>query len=415
MFEQLFTYQGALSRHRDAPLVEERERYLTTRAAVGLAPATLQKLAQELRIIAQTLAFPAEGPIDAAAIRKAADQWVQSQSHGPHSQSRQEGPQLRFIRVATEWFRFLGRLDEPEEKAAPFDCLVESFALCMRHERGLSSKTISKYTWFARQFGYWFSPHERPFSDVTVGDVDAFLTLRGQRWCRVSVATAAKALRAFFRYAEHRQWCAAGIASAIESPRLFQQETLPAGPTWTEIQQLLSQTHSERPGDIRDHAILMLLALYGLRSGEVSALQVDQLDWAHEQITISRPKQHCSQVYPLTKELGTALIRYLRDVRPRCERREVFLTLRAPWRPLSAGALHRLTQTRLVQVGYRGPHYGPHTLRHACAAHLVACDLSLKEIGDHLGHRSPDATRIYAKVDMQQLREVARFDIGDLP
>jgi site-specific recombinase XerD len=414
MFEQLFTSHGVLSRHRGAPLVEERERYLANRAAVGLAPATLQKLAQELRLIAQALEFPANGLIDAAAIGTMADRWAHAQSHEPSSLDR-SGPRLRFIRVATEWLRFLGRFDEPEEEATPLTLLVETFATCMRHERGLSSKTISKYTWFARQFGQWFSTHERPFSDVTVGDVDAFLTLGGQRWCRVSVATAAKALRAFFRYAEHRQWCAAGIASAIESPRLFQQETLPAGPTWTEIQQLLSQTHTEHPGDIRDYAILMLLALYGLRSGEVSALRVDQLDWAHEQITISRPKQHCSQVYPLTQELGTALIRYLRDVRPRCERREVFLTLRAPWRPLSAGALHRLTQIRLVQVGYRGPHYGPHTLRHACAAHLVACDLSLKEIGDHLGHRSPDATRIYAKVDVQQLREVARFDMGDLP
>lgn len=413
MFEQLFTYHGVLSRHREAPLVEERERYLATRSAVGLAPATLQNLAQELRIIALTLEFPAKGSIDAAAISTAAERWAPSQSHAQPSPDRQ-GPRLRFMRVATEWLRFLGRFDEPEEEAAPFSLLVETFAACMRHERGLSSKTISKYTWFAREFGQWFTPHERPFSDVTVGDVDVFLTVCGRRWCRVSIATAAKALRAFFRYAEHRQWCTSGIAAAIEGPRLFQQETLPAGPTWTEVQQLFSQANTDHPRDIRDHAILMLLALYGLRSGEVSALRVDQLDWAHEQITIGRPKQRCSQVYPLTRELGTALIRYLRDIRPRCERREVFLTLRAPWRPLSAGALHHLTRTRLVQIGYGGPHYGPHTLRHACAAHLVACDLSLKEIGDHLGHRSPHATRTYAKVDMPRLREVARFDMGGL-
>jgi len=112
--------------------------------------------------------------------------------------------------------------------------------------------------------------------------------------------------------------------------------------------------------------------------------------------------------------MGTALLRYLQEVRPRCDRREVFLTLRAPLRRLSAGALHHLTRTRLAQVGYIGQHYGPHTLRHACAAHLVACDLSLKEIGDHLGHCSPYATRIYAKVDIQGLREVARFDVGEL-
>jgi integrase/recombinase XerD len=413
MFEQLFTYRGVLSRHREAPLVEERERYLAMRAAAGLAPATLQNLAQALRLIAHTLELPADGPLDMTAVTMAAERWVQSQLHGQHAQDRQ-GPRRRFIRVATEWLRFLGRLDEPEEVVTPFTILVEAFGTCMRHERGLSSKTIRQYTWFVQQFGQWFSTQAHPFSDVIVGDIDAFLTVCGQRWCRVSVATAAKALRAFFRYAAHQQWCAAGLAAAIESPRLFQHETLPVGPSWTEVQQLLAQTHTEHPRDIRDQAILILFAIYGLRSGEVSALRVDQLDWAHAQLTIGRPKQHCSQVYPLTQELGTALIRYLRDVRPRCERREVFLTLRAPWRPLSAGALHHLTRTRLAQVGYVGPHQGPHTLRHACAAHLVACNLSLTEIGDHLGHRSPDATRTYAKVDVQRLREVARFDVGEL-
>lgn len=413
MFEQLFTYHRVVSRHREAPLVQERERYLVACAAVGLAPETLRNLAQELRIIAEALDLATTDALNAAAINAAAARWAHAQPHRQASPGRQGSPG-RFIRVATAWLRFLGRLDEPTADATPFAALLEAFAASMHHERGLSSTTISKYKWFARQFCQWFSTQDCLFSALTVDDVDAFLTLRGQRWSRVSGATAAKALRAFLRYAEHRQWCALGIAAAIESPRLFQHETLPTGPTWPEVQQLLEQTNTDHPRDIRDHAILMLFALYGLRSGEVASLRFEQLDWAHEQVTIVRTKQHRSQLYPLTRAMGTALLRYLQEVRPRCDRREVFLTLRAPLRRLSAGALHHLTRTRLAQVGYIGQHYGPHTLRHACAAHLVACDLSLKEIGDHLGHSSPYATRIYAKVDIQGLREVARFDVGEL-
>jgi len=299
MFEQLFTYHGVLSRHRDAPLVEERERYLAARVADGLAPATLQNLAQELRIIAHQLVFPADGRLDAAAISRAAERWVPSPPYGPHARDLQ-GPRQRFIRVATAWLRFLGRLAEPAEDVTPFTRLVESFATCLRHERGLSSKTLRTYTWFVRQFGQWWSTHERPFAAVTVGDVDAFFLACGHRWGRVSVATAAKALRAFFRYAEHQQWCMTGIAAAIESPRLFQQETLPTGPTWPEVQQLFSHTNTAHPRDIRDHAILMLFALYGLRSAEVAALRLDQLDWTHAQMTIARPKQHCSG-YPYNR------------------------------------------------------------------------------------------------------------------
>ena len=53
-------------------------------------------------------------------------------------------------------------------------------------------------------------------------------------------------------------------------------------------------------------------------------------------------------------------------------------------------------------------------MRHACAAHLLASGFSFKEIGDHLGHRSPESTRIYAKVDLAGLRTVADLPLKDL-
>ena len=92
----------------------------------------------------------------------------------------------------------------------------------------------------------------------------------------------------------------------------------------------------------------------------------------------------------------------------------MFLTFKAPCRRLSQGTLHRLVSTRLGALGIHVPRRGPHSLRHACAGRLVAEGLSLKEIGDHLGHRSAEATRIYAKVDLVGLREVANFGLGGL-
>ncbi|RWK79071.1 MAG: hypothetical protein EOR51_22080 [Mesorhizobium sp.] len=83
---------------------------------------------------------------------------------------------------------------------------------------------------------------------------------------------------------------------------------------------------------------------------------------------------------------------------PRCRRHEVFLTLKAPFRPLSASAVYHVVASRLSALGVQSMHFGPHGLRHACATHLVAQGLSLKEIGDHLGHRSAFATRTYARV-----------------
>jgi len=104
----------------------------------------------------------------------------------------------------------------------------------------------------------------------------------------------------------------------------------------------------------------------------------------------------------------------LKEVRPRTSRREIFLTVRAPFRPLSAGTMHRVVASRMERLGITSVHRGPHSLRHACAGHLVEEGFSLKEIGDHLGHRSAFSTRIYAKVDLVGLRQVAEFDLGDL-
>jgi len=112
--------------------------------------------------------------------------------------------------------------------------------------------------------------------------------------------------------------------------------------------------------------------------------------------------------------VGSAIVRYLQEVRPHCGRREVFLTLKAPFRPLSAGGLYHVTRSRFDHLGIQTPRRGPHALRHACACHLLAEGLSLDAISDHLGHRSLTSTRHYAKVDLAGLREVARFDLGGL-
>jgi integrase/recombinase XerD len=157
-----------------------------------------------------------------------------------------------------------------------------------------------------------------------------------------------------------------------------------------------------------------LLAVYGLRSGEVTKLRLGDLDWVNEVVSIARPKQHRTQLYPFVSEAGEAILRYLQQVRPKCVWAEIFVTMRAPFRPLSPSCLYSMVSKRLRALGIQAPHIGPHCLRHAGATHLVAEGFSLKEIGDHLGHRSADATRIYAKVDLPALRQVADFDLEGL-
>lgn len=414
MFEKLFKYRGVQARHQNAPFTQERLAYLSHRAEQGSAKATLLNIARELLVVCRYLKLVPPREIDADEIKIAAQKWARQQQRD-HKSKIQYWSQSLFILRATQWLHFLGLLKKPEKKSAAFSNLIEDFAEFCDNERGLSSATVNNYCWHIRHFLSWWNERCLPFCDVSIRDVDAYLSLKGaHHWTRVSIVSCAKGLRAFFLHAELRTWCRTGIAEAIQNPRIFRQESLPGGPAWKDVQRLISSTEGDRPDDIRDRCMLMFFAIYGLRSGEVAKLRLEDFDWEHEILTVWRPKQRRTQQYPLLQEVGHAVIRYLREVRPACVNREVFLTLKAPFRPLSAGSMHHLTQKRFAQLEIVSPRRGPHSLRHACATWLLSEGFSLKEIGDHLGHRSSFATQTYAKVDISGLREVATFDLGGL-
>ena len=414
MFETLFKYPRVIARHRTGPSVEARERFLKHCIGQGLAGATLLRHARELLVIAERIDITVGGAIGLPAIETAADYWDCEQHDRQRAKAVGWSRKL-FVQTATSWLHFLGRLKEPQPNIDPFADRLADFAAYQRDERGLSPATIRGQGWQVEKFLSWLGEQNRSFDDVSLEDVDAFLAHNGKRcWGRISVSTSAKALRAFFRHAAVRGWCSSSIAAGIDGPRLFRHEGLPVGPPWPDVQRLIASASGDSARDIRDRAILMLLATYGFRSGEVAGLCLEDLHWESEIISISRPKQRRGQEYPLVDQVGEAILRYLQQVRPRCAQREIFLTLKAPFRRLSQGALYHLVSTRLGALGIRIPRRGPHSLRHACAGHLVAEGFSLKEIGDHLGHRSAEATRIYAKVDLVGLREVADFDLGGL-
>ena len=411
MFETLFRYPSVLARHREGPAAEERRRFLLHRANEGAAPATLLRTARELLVIAKNIDITISGSVSRQDLEAAASKWARRQQR----RHRTHGPRWSrelFLQVGTSWLRFLGRL---QKTAVPPSPLITDFVQYMRAERGLAEATIRNRCWHVRQFLEWLTSQNRSLAEISIRDVDAFLSGKGtQDWGRISVASSAQALRTFFRHAELRGWCANTIAAGINGPRVFKHEVLPVGPAWADVQRLVASTDGDRCRDIRDRAILMLFATYGFRCSEVAGLQLEHVNWEQEVIAILRPKQRRTQEYPLIQSLGQAIIRYLQQVRPRCSHREIFLTLKAPFRRLSAGALYHLVRSRLSALQIESLHRGPHCLRYACAGHLVAEKFSLKEVGDHLGHRSAFATRTYAKVDMPGLREVANFDLGGL-
>jgi site-specific recombinase XerD len=158
----------------------------------------------------------------------------------------------------------------------------------------------------------------------------------------------------------------------------------------------------------------MLFVAYGLRASEVAGLQIDNLDWESGVLRVRCPKPGRTHLWPLSPTVGNAILDYMRDARPTGFGRSLFFTSYAPIRPLGRKAFGKIVRDRLARIGVVTGRRGPHALRHAAAQHLLDQGISMKIIGDFLGHRDPSSTAIYAKVNLAALREVAAFDLAGL-
>ena len=160
----------------------------------------------------------------------------------------------------------------------------------------------------------------------------------------------------------------------------------------------------------RDYAMLLLMARLGLRAVEVTAIQLDDIDWRAGELTV-RGKGKLHDKLPITPEVGDALSRYLSEERGPATCRTMFVTHRAPHRPFKDGqVVNTILKDALKATGQKpaAPYVGSHLLRHSLATQMVNTGASLDEIGDVLRHRSRSSTMIYARLDIDGLRSIAQ-------
>ena len=410
MFETLFKRDETVRRYLTAPLVRSRRGYLTHRAKQGAKHSTLSTIAATQLALVRRLDLGGAVPIRLSQVEDAARQWASGRPA-----SRDEACR-RFVARASAWLRFAGRLELPPQPLPPHSARVEAFTAYLRRERGLAEPTILGRRGRVDEFLRWCHSENRALADITCEDVERFLTGKAQRdrCSRPTIRQYAGCLRAFFRYAEERGWCGAGLVAAVVAPRAYADEGVPTGPSWEDVQRLLATSERDQPADLRDRAVLLLLAVYGLRAGEASRLRLEDIDWLGETLRVRRCKTQRSDLYPLAPRVAVAILQYLRKARPHNAERAIFLTLKAPVRPLGPAALSQIVSRRMRRLGIDSRHRGAHSLRHAYAQRLLDSGFSLQEIANCLGHRSSASTAIYAKVNLASLRRVADFDLEGL-
>ena len=299
----------------------------------------------------------------------------------------------------------------PAAKAArprPSEQLVGAYERFLLEERNLASQSVTHARQFARQFlSERFGAGPLALSQLRAPDVTAFVQRHAHRHGSSHVRHLVGTLRSFLRYLHYKGLVASDLSLAVPKVARWSLASLPKHLSAAEVRQVVQHCDRSTPLGRRDHAILLLLARLGLRAGEVVRLALEDIDWENARITVCGKGGQWAPL-PLPADVAKAIVRYLREDRPRCACRRVFLREDAPIGGFSrAGAIASIVKRALARAGVASARKGAHLLRHSLATDMLRKGASLDEIGEVLRHKSPDSTAIYAKVDLKSLRTLA--------
>lgn len=279
----------------------------------------------------------------------------------------------------------------------------------LRHQRGLSDRTILHSWRFADRFlTFRFGQETGDLSKITASDIAAFLQQLTSRTPPLRDKTPSSHLRNFFRYLFKAGKTTANLALGIPSVAQRYGTRLPRHLTNEQVDTLVRAVRTETSTGRRNYAMVLLIARLGLRAPEVTAMQIDDIDWRSGEIIV-RGKGNRHDRVPLPSEVGEALTDYIRKDRATTTR-ALFVSDHAPHHPFRNGeVLNGILKNAFARTGLTppAPYVGSHVLRHSLATNLVQRGAPLEEIGGMLRHRSRASTLIYARLDIDGLRSIA--------
>jgi site-specific recombinase XerD len=294
---------------------------------------------------------------------------------------------------------------QPVQEEPFIPALVTAFCDWFRTHRGVKEPTLRHYARGATDLvralgedvGQWNAQSVRNFF------------LERARQSGMSTAQAViTSLRAFIRFLNFHGKCRDDLAIAIPAMAHWRLARLPHCLSAEEVNRLIATSNGTTPRRFRDRAILLMLVRLGLRSGDVAALRLSDIDWNNGTLQVTG-KGRCQVRLPLPQDVGDALLRYL-DSRPaNVETDHVFMRSNAPFRPFTSGdGVSSVVKHALKRANIDAPAKGAHLLRHTAATEMLRHGVPLDQAGLVLRHRSIDMTAYYAKADVALLKQVAQ-------
>ena len=385
------------------PLGEHAEGFADELASRGYAPSVV---VIHVRLLAHVSRWLEAGGLDASALDEAAGEAFLADRRAA---GRSAPLRIGSLAPLLEYLRGIGAapVHGPVPPATPADALLARYAGYLAAERGLSAKTIARNVTALRPFLACPAREDQPdlgLGRLTAREIMDFVVAQS-RQRPGTVPHLVTALRSLLRFLHVNGVTATGLADAVPTAAGRKLAGLPKALPAEQVAAMLASCDRGTALGRRDLAVLTVLSRLGLRASEVAGLRLEDIDWHRGEITVTGKGSRTERL-PLPADVGTAIVGYLRDGRPRSGHREVFLCARAPHRGMSRGAVTNVAARAARKAGLGTVH--AHRLRHSAAAAMLDAGGSLAEIGQVLRHSHALTTAIYAKADVTALRAVAR-------
>ena len=315
------------------------------------------------------------------------------------------------VRTLARYLNAMGTITTGAIEEAPTissaTLLSDEYVAFIKKVRGCSRSTISHHRFASRCFLDHLDSCGVPLGSVHPSDIEAYITQAGGRMCRASLQHEVAVVRGLLRFLAIDGRVRTGLDRQIDTPRLYRLEQLPRSLPWDTVTALLKSIDRKSDMGLRDYAMFLLIATYGLRASEVVAIGLDDIRWRYSSLRIHQRKTSSPLELPLTNEVSAALVKHLQRTPPTAPYRRIFLRMRAPIGLLKPTAITEAFQALVRKSGLEVPFNGPHCLRHSFAVQLLKSGTPLKTIGDILGHRTAESTSVYLRLATGDLREVS--------
>lgn len=296
----------------------------------------------------------------------------------------------------------------PDVPKPRLPALLDEYSKYRRSHRGVAGSTIRRDLAIASEFLTRLRSRGRRIATATIVDVDAFVDGMLDRWSRSTAADGCSSLRGFLRFLRATGRLRHDLATSVVGPRVRVAARPPRALAWTDVRRILRAVPRRRPADLRDYAMLLLLASYGMGASEVATLRLEDIHWTAKVLFVRRSKTGVPVKLPLLPAVARALAVYLRRGRPRHSvAREVFLTVGLPHYAIAPSALRHQVRKYASLAGIPSEFRGSHVLRHSHATRQIDLGATPKVVSDILGHRRPSSTSVYVRVALRRLRSLA--------